>query len=89
MENNKEFVQHAINRLGFGVWADNEVMNFLEDWRETMLMGDGNMTIERNDDCNIWCKFQDKQVEVRLRVYIDDEGWQTHERNINLNPKQP
>ena len=84
----KQILLEQIQRLGFGAWADNEIVNFLEDWTDTIRIGDGNMTIERNDDCNIYCHFENQQVMIRIRAYVQDQGWQTHERNINLNPKQ-
>ena len=81
---NKEYLQEQINRLGFGAWADSEIMNFLEDWGDTIRIGDGHMNLERNDSCNIYAQFDDQQVMVRIRAYVDGQGWQTHERNINL-----
>ena len=73
-----------VDRLGFPAWADNEIMNFIEDWKDTILISDGNMTIERNDACNIHCTFKDKQATVRVRAYVIYSGWQTHERNIEV-----
>lgn len=80
-------MQEQIQRLGFGAWADNEIANFFEDWSETIRISDGNMNIERNDSCNIYAQFDDQQVMVRIRAYVDGQGWQTHERNINLKNK--
>jgi len=76
--------QDQIQRLGFGAWADNEIANFLEDWTDTIRIGDGNMTIERNDDCNIYCQFENQQVTIRVRAYVEEHGWQTCERSINI-----
>lgn len=84
----KEHIKTQVNRLGFGAWAENIIVNFIEDWGDTMRISEGNMHIE-NDVYSVNAGFKDGDINISVRAYVDGEGWQTHERNINLNPKQP
>jgi hypothetical protein len=76
-------MKELINRLGFGAWAENKVVNFIEDWRETMLVTDGNLFTER-DEYTVNAVWKDQCLDITVRAYVEDEGWQTLEQNIKI-----
>ena len=71
-----------INRLGFGAWAENIIVNFLEDYTETMLTSEGSTTIEKFDEYELTAKWDGEQVSIGIRAYINGEGWQNLEQTI-------
>lgn len=73
-----------INRLGFGAWAENVIVNYLEDWKETMLFSEGNHTIDKFDEYELTAKWDGEQVAITVRAYVDGEGWQSLEQTIKL-----
>ena len=76
-------MKEQVNRLGFGAWAENLIINFIEDWGDTMRKGEGHMSIET--ECyTINTKFQDKDLNICVRAYVEGEGWQVLEQNIKL-----
>ena len=78
-------MKEQINRLGFGAWAENIIVNFLEDYREVMLTSEGQMTIERSDNTyELTAKWDAEQLSITVRAYVDGEGWQTLEQHIKL-----
>jgi len=76
-------MKEQVNRLGFGAWAENIIVNFIEDWGDTMRISEGNMHIE-NDVYNVNAGFKDGSVSISVRAYVDGEGWQTLDQNIKL-----
>lgn len=78
-----EHIKQQVNRLGFGAWAENIIVNFIEDWGDTMRISEGNMSIE-NDIYNINAQFRDGSVSISVRAYVEGEGWQTLDQNIKL-----
>ena len=69
-------------RQGFGAWAENIIVNYIEDWREVILTSEkGNHTIER-EDYTMNCSWEDKSLSISIRAYVEGEGWQTLEQNI-------
>ncbi len=72
-----------IQRLGFGAWAENIIINFIEDWNETMLISEGSMNIEHKD-YELTARFSDKTLDITVRAYVEGEGWQTLVQNIKL-----
>jgi len=75
--------KQLVNRLGYGAWAENVIVNFIEDWRDTMVLNDGNMRIE-NDQYTVNAVFKDGQLDITVRAYVEDEGWQCLEQSIKL-----
>lgn len=76
-------MKEQVNRLGFGAWAENKIVNFIEDWGDTMRISEGNMSIE-NDCYTINARFGDRSVSISIRAYVEGEGWQTLDQNIKL-----
>lgn len=78
-----EHIKQQVNRLGFGAWAENIIVNFIEDWGDTMRTSEGNMSIE-NNSYTVNALFRDGSVSISIRAYVDGEGWQTLDQNIKL-----
>lgn len=73
-----------INRLGFGAWAENIIVNYLEDWKEVMLNSQkGSHTIER-EDYTMNVSWAYKSLSISIRAYVEGEGWQTLEQTITI-----
>lgn len=77
-------MKNQINRLGYGAWAENIIVNFLEDYRDVMLTSEGQMTIEKFDEYELTSKWDGEQLSITVRSYVDGQGWQTLEQHINL-----
>lgn len=73
-----------INRLGFGAWAENIIVNYLEDWKDVMLTSEGQNTIDKFDEYELTAKWDGEQVAITVRAYVDGEGWQSLEQTIKL-----
>jgi hypothetical protein len=73
-----------INRLGFGAWAENVIVNYLEDWKDVMLTSEGQNTIDKFDEYELTAKWDGEQVAITVRAYVDGEGWQSLEQTIKL-----
>lgn len=73
-----------INRLGFGAWAENIIVNYLEDWKDVMLTSEGQNTIDKFDEYELTAKWDGSQVAITVRAYVQDEGWQSLEQTIKL-----
>lgn len=73
-----------INRLGFGAWAENIIVNYLEDWKDVMLTSEGQNTIDKFDEYELTAKWDGEQVAITVRAYVDGEGWQSLEQQIKL-----
>ena len=72
----------SINRLGFGAWADDVIMNFIEDNMPMMSMGTGKMSVETKT-YNLYCEYGDKDYTIVIRSHTED-GWQVHERSFKF-----
>lgn len=66
-----------VNRLGFEVWADNVIMNCVEQgWT-----GISSMTyVEQGAE--VVATFDEKSTHYSLRAYVPGEGFKHHERVI-------
>jgi hypothetical protein len=64
----------SINRLGFGAWADNLIVNALENIVEPV-----SMEIE-SDKAIIVFRVEDGYTHVTVRAYVPGLGWQYHDR---------
>lgn len=74
----------VINRLGFGAWAENVIVNYLEDWKDVMLTSEGHQTIDKFDEYELTAKWDGEQVAITVRAYVNGEGWQSLEQTIKL-----
>jgi hypothetical protein len=80
-------MKEVINRQGFGAYAENIIVNYIEDWGDIVRGSErGQHTIER-DDFNINARWQDGTLSITIRAYVEGDGWQMLEQNINLKPK--
>ena len=77
-------MKNQINRLGYGAWAENIIVNFLEDHRDMMLTSEGQMTVEKFDEYELTAKWDAEQLSIGIRSYVDGEGWQSLEQHIKL-----
>lgn len=71
-----------IARLGFEAWADNVIVNFIEDNKAAMKLGDGNLSVD-NDARYVRAEWKGDEVNILVRAYTKN-GWQTHERSVGL-----
>lgn len=73
-----------INRLGFGAWAENIIVNYLEDWKDVMLASNGQHTIDKPNEYELTAKWDGDQVSISIRAYVNGDGWQSLEQQIKL-----
>ena len=69
--------------MGFEGFADNLIVNFLEDNKEIMKMGEGSISIEKPDGTSVRCVHDGKTATIVVRGYTDN-GWMTHEQSVKL-----
>lgn len=72
-----------INRLGFTAWADNIIVDFIENHPEFAEGGYGSITTERKDGTAIRAVYGNGTVNLIVRGYTGN-GWETHERVVVL-----
>lgn len=72
-----------INRLGFEAWADNLIVNALEDLNGEPPFG---FDIETNDATLIIRVIGD-EVTATVRAYIPSKGYAYHDRTFKLKPR--
>lgn len=63
------------NRLGFDAWADNKMVNAIEDAIGTQ---SGSVVVD-HDDCTIKISWNETDITCVIRAYTES-GWQTYER---------
>ena len=68
----------VVDRLGFEAWADNLIVDRLENI-DTSVAG---TSVE--DDGTLWVRIETSQerILVSVKAYVQDLGWQMHEREI-------
>ncbi len=71
-------MQPDIQRLGFEAWADNVVVNVLENFQGNST---GDLRIQ-NENVDVNVTVDDNNIHVVVRAYVCGAGWNTHERNI-------
>ena len=80
-------IDKLINHHGFEVWADNKIVNFIEDHGHTMAISDhGHMTRE-DDEYSISSTHATGQdgdyINIVLRAHIEHlGGWKSREWSI-------
>ncbi len=67
------------NRLGFDAWADNVLVNIIEDAQGST---SGTFLSADHDDFNISATWDEKTVTCVIRAYTES-GWQTYEKQTN------
>jgi hypothetical protein len=77
-------MEQLIKRLGFGAYAENIIVNYIEDWRKVILTSHkGNHTIEK-EDYTMNASWEDKSLSISIRAYVEGDGWQTLEQTITI-----
>ena len=73
-------MKEQIDRLGFGAWADNVIVNWLEN------MAGEEITARHLDhpDWSMVINREGNKANVTVRGYVPGRGWLTHERTIKL-----
>lgn len=80
-------MKELINRMGFGAYAENIIVNYLEDWGDVLRNSkEGKHTVER-DDYTMNCTWEDGYLSISIRAYVEGDGWQTLEQTITIKPK--
>ena len=77
-------MEQLINRLGFGAYAENIIVNYIEDWKEVILNSEkGSHTIEK-ENYTMNCSWYNKSLSITIRAYVESDGWQTLEQNVTI-----
>jgi hypothetical protein len=77
-------MNELIKRQGFGAYAENIIVNFLEDWGDVLRNStQGTHTVER-DDYTISASWDYNTLRITIRAYVEGDGWQTLEQNIKI-----
>jgi hypothetical protein len=77
-------MKELINRLGFGAYAENIIVNYIEDWGDVMRNStQGSHTIER-EDYTVKASWGYDNLQITIRAYVEGDGWQTLEQNIKI-----
>ena len=69
--------EEEINRLGFDAWADNKMVNAIEDF---VMPGEGWIRHEGKMH-DLFIKWDNSSIHCTIRAHTAN-GWQTYERNI-------
>lgn len=69
--------------MGFEGFADNLIVNFLEDHPELKSGNYGSISTEKSDGTFIRATYGGGTVTILVRGYTDN-GWMTHEQSIKL-----
>lgn len=73
--------QGNINRLGFEAWADNLIVNALEDMKASGSM----VALDLDEgDVTLLIRTDGKQATATVRAYVTGKGWCYHDRVIHL-----
>jgi hypothetical protein len=74
-------MKDQINRLGFDVWADSLIVDFLENNGEAMKATPGSITTEKPDGTIIRSVHGDGKAHIVVRGYTGSR-WETSERTV-------
>ena len=78
-------MSEGITRERFSVWADNKIVNYLEDCGDIIYTSEsGKHHIEHPDysiNC-VWGDCNDDKITITIRAYVNECGWQTLEHNL-------
>ena len=70
-----------IQRLGFEAWADNLIVNAVEDMSGEPRL---DLTYEGNDVMLVVRKHGDGHMLASVRAYVEGKGWHYHDRVIKV-----
>jgi len=75
----------SVQRLGFEAWADNLIVNALEN------MANGIPAEVEFDqgEANLFVRTDGQFTHAIVRAWVKDKGWQTHSRLINPKGGRP
>lgn len=76
-------MNNLINRLGFGAWAENIIVNYIEDYSDVIKNSKGNHTIEE-EEYTMCCSWSDSTLNISIRAYVEGDGWQMLEQSIKI-----
>lgn len=71
---------NLINRLGFEAWADNLIVNVIEDLGKTPPFE----VVAEEDDVTVHVRLQEGQISATIRAYVPGSGWHYHDRVVHL-----
>lgn len=71
-------MSNDINRLGFEAWADNIIVNVLEDLKG----GHRPQVDSRDGTVNVAWHGDERELHFVVRAYVADIGWQSHWRSV-------
>lgn len=71
-----------LQRMGFEAWADNKVVNFIEDHGGIIAMSSEGYTQVEKNNYSICSSHKGIWINIVLRAYIDGQGWKTRDWNI-------
>lgn len=74
---------NMINRLGFEAWADNLIVNVIEDLGKAPFE-----YVAEEDDVTVHVRLQEGQVSATIRAYIPGKGWQYHDRVVKMGERK-
>jgi len=77
-------VSAEINRLGFGAWAENIIVNYLEDHAEVMSNSVKGSHVIDKEDYSLNASWGDNVLCISIRAWVGGEGWQLLEQHIKL-----
>ena len=76
---------HMVNRLGFETWADNLIVNALED-----MAGEPRLDFDMEEgDVTLVIRTNGSTATATVRAYVAGKGWQYHDRLIHLKGGRP
>lgn len=76
---------HMVNRLGFEAWADNLIVNAIEN-----MAGKPDVDLDMDEgDLTLVIRTDGKQVTATVRAYVAGSGWHYHDRVIHLKGGRP
>jgi len=74
---------NLIQRQGFEAWADNIIVNIIEELGTTPFE-----FVAEEDDVTVHIRLQDGSVSATVRAYIPGKGWQYHDRVIKMGERK-
>ena len=73
-----------INRLGFEAWADNLIVNVIENMGMTRPFE----VVTEDDDVTVHVRLQEGQVQATVRAYVSGRGWHYHDRVVKMGERK-
>lgn len=70
---------NLIQRQGFEAWADNIIVNAIEELGTTPFE-----YVAEENDVTVHIRLQDGSVSATVRAYVPCKGWQYHDRVIKM-----